>query len=219
MSKVYDTLKKKNDPTVEVYPNVERQNIPDGAINSAKIEDRAVILSKLSDSLQSDVNNFEAIYNAEDDKITVADVEATDDIRCSNVYASSSVYATDSVEGDNATFNTYTDGDGDELKVIVNHCIRAQLVNRSDPSDTRYIHMHFTSSTKTAITTFSELLNELSHKLYMTILDDAHNTLGWISGIDLNSGYVSMFVDDLNGDVEEVDFNSAISINDDTYPI
>ena len=50
MSKVYETLKKKNDTTVEVYPNIERPNIPDGAINTAKVEDASVTTNKLVDS-------------------------------------------------------------------------------------------------------------------------------------------------------------------------
>ena len=49
MSKVYETLKKKNDTSVEVYPNIERQNIPNGAVNSAKIEDGSITTSKLND--------------------------------------------------------------------------------------------------------------------------------------------------------------------------
>lgn len=49
MSKVYETLKKKNDTSVEVYPNIERQNIPNGAVNSAKIEDGSITTAKLND--------------------------------------------------------------------------------------------------------------------------------------------------------------------------
>ena len=49
MSKVYETLKKKNDTSVEVYPNIERQNIPNGAVNSAKIEDGSITTQKLND--------------------------------------------------------------------------------------------------------------------------------------------------------------------------
>lgn len=49
MSKVYETLKKKNDTSVEVYPNIERTNIPDGAINTAKIEDNSITTNKIVD--------------------------------------------------------------------------------------------------------------------------------------------------------------------------
>ena len=50
MSKVYETLKKKNDTSVEVFPNIERTNIPDGAINTAKIEDSSITTNKIVDS-------------------------------------------------------------------------------------------------------------------------------------------------------------------------
>ena len=50
MSKVYETLKKKNDTSVEIYPNIERQNIPDGAINTAKVEDASITTNKIVDS-------------------------------------------------------------------------------------------------------------------------------------------------------------------------
>ena len=49
MSKVYETLKKKNDTSVEVYPNIERTNIPDGAVNTDKLEDASVTTDKILD--------------------------------------------------------------------------------------------------------------------------------------------------------------------------
>lgn len=50
MSKVYETLKKKNDTSVEVYPNIERTNIPDGAINTDKLDTASVDTSKIVDA-------------------------------------------------------------------------------------------------------------------------------------------------------------------------
>lgn len=69
MSKVYETLKKKNDTSVEVYPNIERTNIPDGAINTAKLEDNAVTTSKITDSavttakINNDAVTYEKVSN------------------------------------------------------------------------------------------------------------------------------------------------------------
>ena len=59
MSKVYETLKKKNDTSVEVYPNIERQNIPDGAINTAKLEDNSITTNKIRNDAvtTSKINN------------------------------------------------------------------------------------------------------------------------------------------------------------------
>lgn len=48
MAKIYETLKKKNDLSVEVYPNIESQNIPSSAISTDKIEDSAVTQPKLA---------------------------------------------------------------------------------------------------------------------------------------------------------------------------
>lgn len=50
MSKVYETLKKKNDPSVEVYPNIESQNIPNNAIDTSKISDGAITTNKIVDN-------------------------------------------------------------------------------------------------------------------------------------------------------------------------
>lgn len=48
MAKIYETLKKKNDLSVEVYPNIEKYNIPSGAVSTDKIEDGAVTTPKLA---------------------------------------------------------------------------------------------------------------------------------------------------------------------------
>ena len=72
MSKVYETLKKKNDTSVEVYPNIERTNIPDGAINTAKLENNAVTTAKINnDAVTTAKINDGAITN---DKIGISEV-------------------------------------------------------------------------------------------------------------------------------------------------
>lgn len=50
MAKIYETLRKKNDPTIEVYPNIESQNIPSGAVTETKIGTNAVTTGKLANS-------------------------------------------------------------------------------------------------------------------------------------------------------------------------
>ena len=50
MAKLYKTLNKKGDPSTEIYPNIEAQNIPNNAIDSTKIQDGAVINSKIQDN-------------------------------------------------------------------------------------------------------------------------------------------------------------------------
>ena len=48
MAKIYETLKKKNDLSVEVYPNIETPNIPDGAVITDKINNGAITSDKLA---------------------------------------------------------------------------------------------------------------------------------------------------------------------------
>lgn len=215
MSKVYETLKKKNDTSVEVYPNIERTNIPDGAINTAKIEDRAVTYNKLSDALQDDITHFRNIYDADDDKISASDIDLSDDVRCSNVYASNSVYATDSVEADNVSANTYYDADDDELKAIFNHSLSFTLRERNDVNEYQF-RIHITSSIKTPITTFSELITELSKKIWSPIYDYGYDIMGVITAVNTTDSYISMYC---NSPLVEYDFDTLITINDDVYPI
>lgn len=77
MSKVYETLKKKTDPTVEVYPNIETQNIPDGAITTDKIVDGNVTKEKLTNNLQNVFDIVEDVFD-EDGNIDTEDIECDD---------------------------------------------------------------------------------------------------------------------------------------------
>lgn len=61
MSKVHETLKRKNDTSVEVYPNIERENIPDGAVTTAKLEDGSVTNAKIYDA---SINSVKIINGA-----------------------------------------------------------------------------------------------------------------------------------------------------------
>lgn len=222
MSKVYDTLKKKNDPTVEVYPNVERQNLPDGVINSAKLEDRAVILSKLSDALQSDINHFEAIYDYDNDKITVTDIEVVDDINVTNVIASDSIScvnitSSNNISGDNINANTYTDADNDELKVLVTHCINASLVDVN--SNTTGVAILLKSSRKTSITTYNDLADELSKNIFIPIFDESSEIMGMLEDWDSETNHLYIYVGDGNGALTQKEFVSANVITDNVQPI
>lgn len=50
MAKIYETLRKKNDSTIEVYPNIESQNIPNGAVTETKLGTNAVTTGKLANN-------------------------------------------------------------------------------------------------------------------------------------------------------------------------
>ena len=50
MSDLIKTLKSKNDNTINIYPNVKSENIPDSAITNSKIQDNAISTSKIQDN-------------------------------------------------------------------------------------------------------------------------------------------------------------------------
>lgn len=53
MSEIIKTLTKKGDASVEVYPNIKRDNIPSGAINTSKLDDASVTTAKIVDGAVS----------------------------------------------------------------------------------------------------------------------------------------------------------------------
>ena len=67
MSEILQTLRKKNDTLVEVYPNIKSDNIPANAITTAKINDGAVTSSKIGDGSilinKIGFHLYEHIYN------------------------------------------------------------------------------------------------------------------------------------------------------------
>ena len=50
MAEIITTLHKKGDASVDVYPNIKSDNIPNGAITNAKIADNAISTAKLQDT-------------------------------------------------------------------------------------------------------------------------------------------------------------------------
>ena len=49
MSDIITTLKKKGDSSFNIYPNIKRDNIPNGGVSTSKIEDLAVTTAKIND--------------------------------------------------------------------------------------------------------------------------------------------------------------------------
>lgn len=224
MSKVYETLKKKNDTTVEVYPNIERTNIPDGAINTAKIEDKAVTFNKLSDALQDDVTHFNNIYDADDGKITVNDIEVIDDINCTNLTASNKVTTndlevtnrinSDEIITNSITSNDFTDGDGDSITPLFNHSINVRLINHADASDKRYFKLLLQSTRKSAITSFAEFFSEMQYVVNITFIQTSSNTIGWLDSVSTNPNLLSIYCDDGNNGLTDIEFDDLDDISD-----
>ncbi len=218
MSKVYETLKKKNDTSVEVYPNIERTNIPDGAINTAKIEDKAVNFNKLNDALRDDITNFNNIYDAEDNKLSVSDIEVTDDIYTGNVNASNEITTTDLTVNNNLTINNdEITLDGNPIKHSYKHIINCVLKDNNANIQSSF-SMNILSTESSFPSTFNDLLN---------LLKDAHceNQVIFESGFDV-SGYITGFAndkiniyatDDGTINLHEYEYDELITINGDVY--
>ena len=49
MSDTITTLKKKGDSSINIYPNIKRDNIPNGGVSTSKIEDLAITTAKIND--------------------------------------------------------------------------------------------------------------------------------------------------------------------------
>lgn len=83
MTQVITTLKKKGDASVDVYPNILKENIPANAIDESKIEDRAITTSKIEDdSITTDKIQDAAITN---DKIVSLDGSKINDVSITNI--------------------------------------------------------------------------------------------------------------------------------------
>ena len=217
MSKVYETLKKKNDTSVEVYPNIERTNIPDGAINTAKIEDRAVTYNKLSDALQDDITHFRNIYDADDDKLDVSGLNVGDDIYCTNIDVDNKVTADDIEVTNNLEVANEILLNGDNVYALFNHSINVNLQERNDVNVVTFSIL-FVSSNKNAITNFTELFNELSNKENLPFYDLSNDIMGILTDVNVD-GYISIYCSDGNGGLTEKDFDVLTSITDNVNPI
>ena len=101
---------------------------------------------------------------------------------------------------------------------MVRHCLLMKLINYVDPSDIRQLAICFTSTHKEAFTTFSELVDEFNKMIYHPVADVGYDYMGYISSVNVGAGQISIYC--WSGtQPEEIDFNSADSIQDTVYPI
>ena len=211
MSKVYETLKKKNDTTVEVYPNIERPNIPDGAINTAKVEDKAITYNKLSDALRDDITHLRNIYNAEDDKISVADIDLSDDLRCSNVNATNEITTNDLIVTNEIIL------DGNPIKHTYKHIINCTLKD-NNANITSSFSMNILSTESSFPSTFNDLLNLLknAHCENQVIMESGFDVAGYITGF-ANDKINIYATNDGTITLHEYEYDELITINGDAY--
>lgn len=214
MSEIITTLHKKDDSTVNVYPNIKADNIPSGAITTAKIANGAVTEDKLEQSVKDSINMIFNFYDPEEDKFTVGTFIANDE-----AYFNDNVKVTGNldVSGDINTENgIYINNN--EVKILKRHSIEMRLRDEDDPSDYRDLAISFISSILEPITTFNELMNECSKMIYHAVVDRGLDYTGYINNVDFDLGNIAIYVGKIGssdmGASEEIEFNSADSIVD-----
>ena len=217
MSKVYETLKKKNDTSVEVYPNIERTNIPDGAINTAKLEDKTVNYNKLNDALRDDIDNFNNIYDAEDDKLSVSDIDVTDDISCSNINVSNEITTDDLIVNNITINNDEITLDGNPIKHLYKHIINCALKDNNANIISSFT-MNILSTESSFPSTFNDLLNLLkdAHCEKQAIFESGYDVAGYITGF-ANDKINIYATDDGTITLHEYEYDELITINGDAY--
>ena len=209
MSEILQTLRKKNDTSVEVYPNIKSANIPDGAVTTAKINDGAVTLDKVEDDIKNAINSFNSIYDADLDEISVDSLEVTNDVQIGgNV----------NIDNDLKVDGKIKDGDNYEIKALFNHSISATLQIKNTTSS-RALLIHFISSYDDNITTLNELVTELGKKINLPVYDNSNDIMGVLIGVDADHNEIEIFCGDGNGGLVNYDFDAIVSISDDIYSI
>lgn len=229
MSEILQTLRKKNDTSVEVYPNIKSDNIPadaittakildgavttaklnDGSVTTAKINDGAVTNDKLDDNIKNAVNSFNAIYDADLGELSVDTLDVTDDAQIGGNL---------NIDNDLKVSGTIKDGDNYEIKALFNHSIAAQLKIQDTPA-TRSVLIHFISSYDDNITTLNELITELGKKINLPIFDNGNDIMGILIGVDANNNEIEIFCGDGNGGLTNYVFDAIVTIDDNIYSI
>lgn len=219
MSEILQTLRKKNDTSVEVYPNIKRDNIPsdaittakilDGAVTTAKINDGSVTTAKLDDTLKTTVNTFNNIYDDDLGEMSIDSLDVTDDAH---------VGGNVTIDNDLKVSGKIKDDDNNEIKALFNHSISASLKIQDTPA-TRSVLIHFISSYDDNITTLNELITELGKKINLPIYDNSNDIMGVLIGVDANNNEIEIFCGDGNGGLTNYVFDAIVTIDDHIYSI
>lgn len=229
MSEILQTLRKKNDTSVEVYPNIKSDNIPadaittakildgavtenkinTGAVTSSKIGDGAVTLDKVEDNIKDAVNNFNSIYDSDLGEMSVDNLEVTDD---------ANIGGNVNIDNDLKVGGTIKDGDNYEIKALFNHSISVSLKIQDTPSARSFL-IHLISSYDDNITTLNELIYELGKKINLPVYDNSYDIMGVLIGVDAVNNEIEIFCGDGNGGLVNYVFDAIVSISDDIYSI
>lgn len=212
MSEILQTLRKKNDTSVEVYPNIKSDNIPADAITTAKILNGAVTYDKLEGNIQDVVTRFNTIYDAEDDEMSVASINVSDDVNTSNINASNKI-TTNDLEVTNDEIIV----DGNPIKHLYKHIINCKLKD-TNTNVTSVFAMNILSKESNAVTTFNDLLTLLKneHCEYQLIMENGHDVPAYISSFD--NDMINIYAsNDGTITLHEYEYDTALLITDNVF--
>lgn len=204
MSDLIKTLHKKGDNTVNVYPNIKSENIPDNAITTAKINDNAITTAKISDASIS----TNKLQNG---------VVTTNKILAGAVTYSKLAYGavtTDRIADGAVTNTEIANGTIEPTKLadrLYTHAIEVHLKDTS-ANVTFFLGFNIISkSNSSLILQFSDLLDALKPFEQISVWDVGNDKPGYISSVDFQgNGYISAFVDD-NGTMTEYEFDEIVA--------
>ena len=207
MSDLIKTLHKKGDNTVNVYPNIKSENIPDNAITTAKISDNAITKDKLSDAsistnkLQNGAVTTAKILAGAVTYSKIADGAVNNEKLSDNAVKTNNIFngsvtndklAEESVKAINLDTDLY------EMLLRTNYTYMVYLGNNNDTS----LHFFKTTTLDSSIHDYTE--DELSDAL------DFDKNIG-----DYTSTDISILKDIIDGMIHEglgaYDFHTIIS--------
>ena len=241
MSEILQTLRKKDDPTVEIYPNIKEGNIPSNAVTTAKINTNAVTTAKINNgAVTSDklADNSVIEDRIADGQVTtnklassaVTTAKIADDAIITSKILDNAVtadkLADNSVITDRIADNQVTI---DKLDASTRNKVNSSAVKKHKLVFTLKDNNNYTSAyfltvlthTTTAPTVFDELLFFLSNNHceyeFMVRSNDTH---AYISDINTGDGEITIYEDRTNsGTLSDYPYTSLVSINDDIYDL
>ena len=242
MSEIIQTLRKKNDATVEIYPNIKAENIPNGAVSTSKLSNTAVTTEKILDgAVTSDKLDTASVTT---DKIDTGAVTT-------NCLASSSVttvkindlaVTTDKINNDAVTSLKLADesvvtdkiADGqitiDKLENSLKNIVLSNSVKKHKLAFTLKDNNNNTSNyLMTVLTHVASTPTDLDELLYFLYSNHCENELflrgnndthAYISDINTGDSEITIYEDRLgNGAMSDYVYTTLVSINDDVYDI
>ena len=198
MSELLTTLHKKGDTSVDVYPNIKSDNIPNNAVTSDKISanavtttkivDNAVTLDKLDATARELLQILNSIYDTDEGRLSVGELSV----------------------GSKLVLN------GSVVTPLYRHSIQCTLKDNYNNAEKDFA-FNISTADSVAITKFS-LIEKLVGCDYLPIVNRSDNTFAYISYINNNDDILSIYTN-VNDVMTELDFDEIISCVDAVTPI